>query len=101
MGEFSQNDYGQSRSDADKIKASADKIMGIFDSIDNTMKKLYGENWQSSGAVETSERYKELRKNYEKFYDQVNTMHKHVHKVTTSNENTDTTVSNTMKEIIK
>ena len=99
MGEFLQKDYAQSRTDADNIKASADKIMGIFDSIDSTMKKLYGDNWQSSGAVESSERYKELRQNYEKFYNQVDAMHKHVHKVTTSNENTDTTVSNTMKEI--
>ena len=94
MNEFEQKDYEQSRNLADAIKNNADNIMGIFDSIDNTMNTLYGEAWTSTGADASNERYKEIRKNYEIFYANVVKMHDHIYNVTASNEATDTSVSN-------
>ena len=99
MNEFSQKDYGQSRTYADNIKNNADNIMSIFDSIDNTMKRLYGESWQSSGADLSEGRYQEIRKNYEIFYQNVISMHDHIYKVTASNESTDSQVSQTLSNL--
>ncbi len=99
MNEFNQKDYAQSRSYADNIKSNADNIMSIFDNIDNTMKELYGENWQSSGADISEGRYQKLRKNYEVFYQNVINMHDHIYKVTASNETTDNQVSQTLSDI--
>ena len=93
MNEFEQKDYEQSKSLADSIKTNADNIMGIFDSIDDTMNTLYGEAWQSMGADDTNERYNRLRENYEIFYKNVVTMHDHIYNVTASNEATDKNVS--------
>ena len=94
MNEFEQKDYEQSRTYADAIKNNADNIMDIFNAIDNTMKELYGDSWQSSGAIASSERYDEIKQNYEVFYNNVIKMHDHIYSVTASNEATDTSVSN-------
>ena len=92
MSEFEQKDYESARSNADSIKTIADSISCVFDDIDATMKTLYGEDWQSSGADVSEGRYMELRKNYEVFYNNVVAMHDHVYNVTASNESTDASV---------
>jgi len=99
MNEFEQKDYEQSRSLADAIKTNADNIMGIFESIDNTMNTLYGEAWQSTGANSTHERYNKLRENYNVFYQDVINMHNHIYKITASNEATDKNVSGDISSI--
>ncbi len=99
MNEFSQSDYGQSRNLASNIKTNAENIMGIFENIDNTMRSLYGESWQSSGADTSSERYKELRKSYEVFYQNVLNMYDHINNVTASNESSDSQVSQTLSNL--
>ena len=99
MNEFNQKDYAQSRNYADNIRNNAENIMSIFDSIDNTMKELYGADWQSSGADVSEGRYNEIRKNYEVFYRNVLNMHDHIYKVTASNEATDNKVSQSISGI--
>ena len=91
--EFQESDYGVARSYADSIKTSADTIQGIFDYIDGVMKTLYSDAWRSTGAENANERYQEIRKNYEIFYNNVVKMHDHVYKVTESNEAADTQAS--------
>ena len=93
MNEFEQSDYASARSYADTIKGIADNIQGIFDGIDTTMNNLYGEGWRSSGAEAANNRYQELRKNYEIFYNNVVTMKNYIYQVTNRNEETDTKVS--------
>ena len=45
--------------------------MGIFNDIDGVMNNLYGNNWQSTGADSARDRYNQIRKNYEVFYEKV------------------------------
>ena len=65
----------------------------IFDYIDKTMNTLYNEAWRSTGAENANQRYQEIRKNYEVFYQNVLTMHKHIYDVTARNEAADTQAS--------
>ena len=65
MNEFEEKDYEAARGYADSVKSNADNIMSIFDSIDSSMKSLYGDSWQSSGADVSNGRYQEIRKSYE------------------------------------
>ena len=93
MGEFEQKDYEAARSCADAIQNNATNIMVIFDSIENHMKMLYGDAWQSSGADVSNERYQVLRREYEVFYNKVITMRNHIYNVTNVNESTDSAIS--------
>ena len=68
MNEFEQKDFEAARNCADLVKTDADSILAIFDNVDQTMKLLYGEAWQSSGADVSQGRYQQIRKNYEVFY---------------------------------
>ena len=99
MNEFEQKDYAGARSYADAIQTNADNIMVIFEDIDGVMNNLYGTNWESSGAENAHERYNELRKNYEKFYDEVVAMKNHIYDVTAANEEADTAASQTVSNI--
>jgi len=99
MNEFELKDYGQARSLADAIKNNADNIMGIFDSIDGIMKTLYGEAYESTGADDTYSRYKEIRGNYQIFYDNIINVHEHIHSVTESKETTDKRVSSDIASV--
>ena len=99
MNEFEEKDYNQARTTADAIKTNGENIMDIFDRIDNIMKTLYGEYWESCGAENAHARYDEIRKNYEVFYQQVLNMHTYIHKVTASNETTDTRVANDIASV--
>ena len=99
MNEFEQKDYGAARAYADAIQTNADNIMGIFDDIDGVMNNLYGSNWESVGAENAHERYNELRRNYEIFYNNVVSMKVHVYEVTAANEEADTAASQTVSEI--
>lgn len=99
MAEFKQTDYGTARSLADNIKASAEKIMSIFENVDQSMRMLYGDAWQSTGADVTEGRYQEIRKNYEVFYQKVIDMHQHVHNATNLYEQSDATVSSSISEV--
>ncbi len=99
MNEFEQKDYAGARSYADAIQTNADNIMVIFEDIDGVINNLYGTNWESSGAENAHERYNELRKNYEKFYDEVVAMKNHIYDVTAANEEADTAASQTVSNI--
>ena len=100
MNEFNQKDYAQSRNYADNIKNNADNINSIFESIDSTMKELYGDNWQSSGAHASEGTYfQRIKSNYDAFYQNVLEMHDHIYAVTASNEATDSQVSQTLSDI--
>ena len=99
MNEFEEKDYQGARNTADSIKTNADNILSIFDNIDNAMKSLYGEAWQSTGADVSNGRYQELRKNYEIFYNNVVTMRNHIYSVTQVNEETDASVSQSISGV--
>ena len=97
--EFEQKDYEAARSCADSVKTDADKILSVFDNVDQTMKLLYGEAWQSSGADISQGRYQELRKNYEVFYNNVITMKDHIYRVTSENQTADASVSDSIANV--
>lgn len=97
MREFDVQSYGAAESCADAIKNIGDRIMDVFNSVDKTMNDLYGENWASSGANNAHERYMEIRKNYEVFYQDILNMNTHVHNTVenykTADAQADTTIS--------
>lgn len=99
MNEFEEKDYAGARSYADGVKQNADNIMGIFNDIDGVMNSLYGNNWQSSGAESARDRYNEIRKNYEVFYERVVAMKNHIYNVTAANEEADAAASGTIASI--
>ena len=99
MNEFEQKDYEAARDYADAIQNNADNIMSIFDDIDGVMNNLYGSNWESSGAENAHERYNELRRNYEIFYNDVVAMKTHIYEVTVANEEADLAASQSVQNI--
>lgn len=99
MNEFEEKDYAGARSYADNIKNNAENIMGIFNDIDGVMNSLYGSNWGSTGADNARERYNEIRKNYEVFYNKVVAMRNHIYSVTAANEEADAAASNTVASV--
>ncbi len=99
MNEFEEKDYAGARSYADAIKTNADNIMGIFEDIDGIMNRLYGSNWESVGDENAHDRYNELRKNYEVFYNDVVSMKLHIYDVTAANEEADAAASSTVTNI--
>lgn len=99
MNEFEEKDYAGARSYADNIKNNAENIMGIFNDIDGVMNSLYGSNWGSTGADNARDRYNEIRKNYEVFYNKVITMRNHIYSVTAANEEADAAASNTVASV--
>lgn len=99
MNEFEEKDYAGARSYADNIKNNAENIMGIFNDIDGVMNSLYGSNWGSTGADNARDRYNEIRKNYEVFYNKVITMRNHIYNVTAANEEADAAASNTVASV--
>ena len=99
MNEFEQKDYAGARSCADSIKTNADNIMTIFDNIDGIMNNLYGANWESSGAQNARDRYNQIRKNYEVFYEKVVAMKNHIYNVTAANEAADAAASQNIANI--
>ena len=98
MNEFEEKDYERARATADAVKANADEIMNIFNDVDSTMNQLYGANWESSGAENAKDRYNEIRKNYQVFYDKVVAMKNHIYSVTAANEEADAAASNTVTQ---
>ncbi len=99
MNEFEEKDYGEARSLADRILTNANNINDIFDNIDRVMNELYGGNWQSVGADKARERYDQIRKNYEVFYQKVVTMKNHIYNITQANEEADTAASAIISKI--
>jgi len=99
MNEFEEKDYAGARGYADSVKANAENIMGIFNDIDGVMNSLYGSNWGSTGADNARERYNEIRKNYEVFYNKVVTMRNHIYNVTAANEEADAAASNAVTNV--
>ena len=99
MNEFEEKDYAGARGYADSVKANAENIMGIFNDIDGVMNSLYGSNWGSTGADNARERYNEIRKNYEVFYNKVVTMRDHIYNVTAANEEADAAASNAVTNV--
>ena len=99
MNEFEERDYAGARGYADSVKANAENIMGIFNDIDGVMNSLYGSNWGSTGADNARERYNEIRKNYEVFYNKVVTMRDHIYNVTAANEEADAAASNAVTNV--
>ncbi|MBQ2910452.1 MAG: hypothetical protein IJE53_06560 [Bacilli bacterium] len=99
MNEFEQKDFEAARNCADLVKTDADSILAIFDNVDQTMKLLYGEAWQSSGADVSNGRYQQIRKNYEVFYNNVVTMKDHIYRVTSKNESADAAISDAISNI--
>ena len=99
MNEFEEKDYGEARSLADGILTNANNINDIFDTIDRVMNDLYGSNWQSTGADIARERYDQIRKNYQVFYQKVVDMKTHIYNVTAANEEADTAASAMISKI--
>ena len=99
MNEFEEKDYAGARSYADAVKTNADNIMNIFNDIDGVMNNLYGNNWQSTGADSARDRYNQIRKNYEVFYEKVVAMKNHIYNVTAANEEADAAASQTISNI--
>ena len=99
MNEFEEKDYAGARSYADSVKGNADNIMGIFNDIDGITNSLYNQNWESAGASEARERYNEIRRNYEVFYERVVAMKNHVYSVTAANEQADALASQNITSI--
>lgn len=99
MNEFEEKDYAGARSYADNIKNNAENIMGIFNDIDGVMNSLYGSNWGSTGADNARDRYNEIRKNYEVFYNKVVAMRNHIYSVTAANEEADAAAGNTVASV--
>ena len=99
MNEFEEKDYAGARSYADAVKTNADNIMSIFNDIDGVMNNLYGNNWQSVGAESARERYNQIRKNYEVFYEKVVAMKNHIYNVTAANEQADEAASQTIANV--
>ena len=99
MNEFEEKDYAGARGYADAVKQNADNIMGIFNDIDGVMNTLYGANWESTGADSARERYNQIRKNYEDFYNKVVAMKNHIYSVTAANEAADAQASQTIANI--
>ena len=99
MKEFEQKDYEAARSYADTVKGNADNIKSIFDNIDSSMKTLYGDSWQSTGADASNGRYQELRTNYEIFYEKVIAMRDHIYRATGAYEETDASVSGNITNV--
>ena len=99
MNEFDVKDYDEARKYADNIKAAADRIMDVFERIDKVNRDLYERNWRSEGSENALTRYKEIRKNYQTFYDRVVLMRTHVYNVTTTKEESDKRASETMTSI--
>ena len=91
---FEIKDYNRAKSLADEIKTIADKFMGVFDDIDNNMKRLYGDAWQSTGADASNGSYRETRRKYEFFYLKVINMKNYIYDMAARNQETDQTVSN-------
>ena len=63
------------RTNATTMKTIADEIQEVFDEYESCMEQLYGEAWNGEGSIHCSERYRELSKNYESFYNTINLMH--------------------------
>lgn len=99
MNEIEEKDYDAARGYADLIKINADNIMQIFNDIDNAMKSLYGESWQSTGADVSNEKYQEIRSKYEGFYEKVINMKEHIYTITARNEETDTAAAQAISNI--
>ena len=99
MNEFEEKDYEAARGYADGIQTNANNIMKIFNDIDDVMSNLYGQNWESSGSENAHDRYMEIRKNYEDFYNRVVAMKSHVYNVTAANEEADAAASNVITSI--
>jgi uncharacterized protein YukE len=87
--EIKQTSYAESRSYATNIKNNAEAINDTFVSIDNQMKRLFGENWESSGADVSNGEFQRLKAEFEPLYRAVMNMHSHIMKVTSSNEAAD------------
>ena len=94
--DFDLKDYETARGYADRINDTAKAIMAIFDEIDNTMNRLYGSDWSSSGADNAKARYDDIRKNYDDFYKRVVDMKAYIYKVTRTDEAADTAASRTI-----
>ena len=98
MEEIKQTSYAESRSYATNIKNNADSIMDTFNSIDNQMKRLYGENWESTGADVSNGEFQKLKREFEPLYNAVVNMHDHIMRVTASNETADAYANKAISE---
>lgn len=98
--EFEEKDYEGARNCANQIKAKAIAIMTIFTEIDETMNRLYGSDWASSGAENARDRYNRIRQSYEKFHNKVIDMHKHILAVTNRNQEADAAASQAVTNVI-
>ena len=99
MNEFEEKDYEGARNYANAVKTNADNIMGIFNDIDGIMNTLYSNNWSSMGASDARDRYNEIRKNYEVFYEKVVAMKNHVYRITARNEEADKAANATVASV--
>jgi len=94
--EIELKDYESARDTASTIHNIGDKIMDIFNEIDKAMTDLYGEAWQSTGADVSNGRYRELKANYDLFYQKILDMHNHINNVTNKDQATDREVGNSL-----
>ena len=98
MEEIKQTSYAESRSYATNIKNNAEAINDTFTNIDNQMKRLYGENWESTGADASNGEFQKLKREFEPLYTAVVNMHDHIMRVTASNETADAYANKNISE---
>jgi WXG100 family type VII secretion target len=98
MESIKQTSYAETRAKATNIKNSAEVINDTFNNIDNQMKRLYGENWESSGADASNGEFQKLKREFEPLYNAVINMHEHIMRVTSSNETADAYANKSISE---
>ena len=96
--EIKQTSYAESRTYATNIKNNAEAINDTFNSIDNQMKRLFGENWESSGADVSNGEFQKLKREFEPLYRAIVNMHDHIMRVTESNETADAYANKAISE---
>ena len=96
--EIKQTSYAESRSYATNIKNNAEAINDTFVNIEAQMKRLFGENWESSGADVSNGEFQRLKKEFEPLYRAIVNMHDHIMTVTESNETADAYATKAVSE---
>lgn len=86
---FEIKDYSRAFSSVEEIRKYADNIKSVFDNINSTMDKLFGEDWKSTGAENSFAEYKELSRNYEIFYSELITVCNDIKTIVNKNIDTD------------
>lgn len=80
--EFELDNYEMARSYADEVYAHATRIHNVFEDVDGLMRMLHGSHWESAGSQDVNAEYlANIKSQFEPFYEEVVSAHKHIHEV--------------------